>query len=210
MQDRPRLAAQICDTGRLLHERGLIAATEGNLSLRLGHEILCTPTGCRLENLKPGDLCVVSLGGKQREGSLSATSELPAHLHLYNANPKIGAIVHCHPPHATAFAISGAPLPEALLAEVEFFLGEIPTVQYNTPGSEALAVAVARFAYTHRCAILKNHGAITWSDDMASARSWMEILDAYCRVVLLASRLGPFSPISPSDLQHIRGGYSRK
>ncbi len=86
--------------------------------------------------LKPEDICVVDMDGNQLAGSKKRSSEVLLHLEIMNARPDVQSVVHCHPPHATAFAITREPIPQAVLPEVEFFLGEVPIAPYETPGGK--------------------------------------------------------------------------
>lgn len=194
-----QLSEQICETGRNLYESGLIAATEGNISCRLdGERVLCTPTSICKGRMQPADLCVVDLQGQAQSGQRPPTSEILLHLAIYNNNPETGAVIHCHPPHATAFAISRMSLPTGLLAEAEYYLGEIPTLDYRDPGTAEFAALIAPHARMRRCAILRNHGAVSWGCDLERAQRWMEVLDACCHTIILAKNLGGFSPL-PGD-----------
>ena len=130
------LREEICDIGRRLHERGFVAAWDGNVSHRLPDgTFLCTPTLCSKGRLRPDELCVVDAAGRQLSGPRARTSEILLHLVIYRERPDVNAVVHAHPPHATAFAVSGTPIPSGVLAEVEYFLGVVPTVPYETPGT---------------------------------------------------------------------------
>lgn len=205
MNEQDRLADQICETGIRLYEQGFIAATEGNLSCRLGDDrVLCTPTMVGKADLARGDLCVVDLHGRQLAGSRSPTSEIQLHLAIYRSSPNTRAVVHCHPPHATAFAISRTPLPAGLLAEAEYYLGEIPTIDYRTPGTTELADLITPHAAARRAAILKNHGAVTWDATVERARWWMEVLEAYCRVLILARTLGEYARLDDVAIRKLR------
>ncbi len=205
MTNHAQLAAQICETGRRLYERGLIAATEGNISCRLDDgRVLCTPTMVSKGYMTPTDLCVVDMQGRLIEGTRAATSEILLHIQAYKANPHTGAVLHCHPPHATAFAVRRTPLPSGVLAEAEYFLGEIPTLDYRDPGTAEFASLIAPHARARRCALLKYHGAVSWDRDLDRARSWMEILEAYCRTIILAKQLGGMSPLPGAAIARLR------
>src|SRR5271157_4805950 len=141
-----KLKEQICEIGRRVYAKGFAAANDGNISIRLNdHDVLCTPTMVSKGFLKPEQLCVVDYEGKQLRGTTKRSSEILLHLAVYKNNPAVNAVVHCHPPHATAFAVAGAPIPEGVLAEVEVFLGEVPIAIYETPGSQKLADTIIRF-----------------------------------------------------------------
>ena len=59
--------------------------------------------------------------------------------------PDVKSVVHCHPPHATAFAVAREPIPQCVLPEVEVFLGDVPITKYETPGGQAFADTVLPF-----------------------------------------------------------------
>jgi L-fuculose-phosphate aldolase len=191
MVNEHKLREQICDIGRRVYNKGFSAGNEGNISVRLNdREVLCTPTFICKGLMKPEDLCVVDYAGNQLRGKRRRTSEILLHLTIYKARPDVQAVVHCHPPHATAFAVAGEPIPKCIHPEVEVFLGEVPTVRYETPGNQKFADTV--LPYVHQCntMVLANHGTVSFADELEKAYFWTEILDAYCRILLLAKQLG--------------------
>ncbi|HEY1381354.1 MAG TPA: class II aldolase/adducin family protein, partial [Gemmataceae bacterium] len=140
------LREAVCDVGRRLHDRGFVAAWDGNISARLGDgTFLCTPTMCPKGRLRPEELCVVDAAGGQLCGPRGRTSEILLHLAIYRHRPDVNAVVHSHAPHATAFAVTGEPVPTGVLAEAEYFLGVVPTVPYALPGTQAFADSVVPF-----------------------------------------------------------------
>ncbi len=186
-----KLREQICDIGRRLYNKGFSAGNEGNLSIRLNDkEVLCSPTFVSKGFLKPDDLCVVDYQGNQLRGKKRRTSEVLLHLTIYKARPDVKAVVHCHPPHATAFAVAGEPIPKCIHPEVEVFLGEVPTVAYETPGNQKFADTVLPFVKDCNTMVLASHGTVSFADDLEKAFFWTEILDAYCRILLLTKQLG--------------------
>jgi L-fuculose-phosphate aldolase len=196
-----KLRAEICEIGRRMYERGLVAAFEGNLSARLGPDrVLCTPSLLCKGLLKPDDLCVVDMAGKQLAGQRRRTSEILLHLAVYRDRPDATAVVHAHPPHATAFAIAHEPVPPCVLAEVEVFLGEVPTAPYATPGTPEVAQAVAPFLRDSNALVLANHGTLSWGNSLEQALHRTEILEAYCRSLLLARLIGAPRRLSDQNL----------
>jgi L-fuculose-phosphate aldolase len=115
----------------------------------------------------------------------------------------VQSVVHCHPPHATAFAITREPIPQAVLPEVEFFLGEVPIAPYETPGSKKFAETILPFVHQASAIILANHGTVTYGEDLERAYWRTEILDSYCRILILARQLGPIHYLSPQKTQEI-------
>ena len=141
-----RLKEQICEIGRRVYNKGFAAANDGNISIRVGeNEVLCSPTMICKGFMKPEDICAVDLYGNQIAGTRKRTSEVLLHLALMRARPEVKAVVHCHPPHATAFGVAREPIPQCVLPEVEVFLGEIPFAPYETPGGQDFADTVLPF-----------------------------------------------------------------
>ena len=153
----------IVQTGRHLSDRGLLAGTQGNISIRLDSErILITPAGVNKARLSPGDMITVNLmTGTALQGPGRVSSELPMHLFVYKNRPEIHACVHAHPPCATAFAVAGIELAEDLLPEVVVSVGRIPLTEYAPPGTEAVPQALAPFIDDCHAFLLRNHGLLT-------------------------------------------------
>jgi len=198
------LREDLCAVGRRLSERGYVTSYEGNLSARLPDgTILCTPTMRCKSLLTPADLCTVGPDGGQLCGPNPRTSEIQMHLAIYRQRPDVHAVVHSHPPHATAFAVAGEPIPNGVLAEVEVYLGVVPTVPYETPGTEKFAALVARHVDRTNTLLLANHGAVSFSATAEKALAFTEVLDAYCRVLLLARPLGSVRKMSDAQVAEL-------
>ncbi len=186
-----KVKQEICDIGDRLYKKGLAAANDGNISYRTGeNEVVCTPTLITKGFMKPDDLCVVDMEGKQISGSRKRTSEIQLHLAIMKARPEMKAVVHCHPPHATAFGIAREPIPQCVLSEVEVLLGDVPITKYAIPGSQEFADSVLPFVHKANVIILANHGTVSFDDSVEKAYWSTEILDTYCRILMLARGLG--------------------
>ncbi len=191
MINEHKLKEFICEVGRRVYAKGFAAANDGNISIRLNdREVLCTPTMMSKGFMKPEDLCKVDYAGKQLAGTRKRSSEILLHLAIYKNRPDVNAVVHCHPPHATAFAVAGLPIPKCVLPEVEVFLGEVPTALYETPGTQKFADTVVPLLKASNTIILANHGTVTFGPDLEKAYWNSEIVDAYCRILILAQQLG--------------------
>jgi L-fuculose-phosphate aldolase len=153
--------------------------------------------------MKPADLATVSLDGRQLSGKRERTSEILLHLAVYLAHPDMGAVVHCHPPHATAFALAREPVPDGILPEAEIFLGQVPIAPYATPGTQACADAIVPFVADTSAILLANHGALTYGPDLQTAWFRMETLEAYCRVLFLSRQLGRLTRLSAEEIQQL-------
>ena len=181
----------ICEIGRRIYDKGFAAANDGNISVRISeNEVLCTPTMQSKGFLKPDDICLIDFNGKQLAGRKKRSSEALLHLEIYRKREDIKSVVHCHPPHATAFAVAREPIPQCVLPEVEVFLTDVPITKYETPGGQAFADTIQPFVDKTNIIILANHGTVSYGEDVERAYWWTEILDAYCRILLLAKSLG--------------------
>lgn len=186
-----KIKQEICEIGDRLYKRGFAAANDGNISYRVSEtQVVCTPTMTCKGFLKPDDLCVVDMEGKQISGARKATSEIKLHLAIMKSRPEVRAVVHCHPPHATAFGIAREAVPLCVLPEVEIFLGEVPIARYATPGTQEFAETILPFVAKCNVIILANHGTVSFGDTVEKAYWYTEILDAYCRILMLAKSLG--------------------
>src|SRR5581483_8514152 len=131
------------------------------------------------------------------------TSEILLHLSIYKTRPDIKAAVHCHPPHATAFAVAHEPIPKCILPEVEVFLGEIPIAVYETPGGQKFADTIVPYVKDCNTIILANHGTISFGPDLEKAYWNTEIVDAYCRILILARQLGRINYFTPQQTREL-------
>jgi L-fuculose-phosphate aldolase len=186
-----QIKQEICDIGQRIYKKGFAAANDGNISYRASQkEVVCTPTMVCKGFLKPEDLCVVDMEGKQIGGRRKRTSEILLHLAIMKERPEIKAVVHCHPPHATAFGIAREPVPQCVLPEVEIFLGDVPITKYAIPGGKDFADTILPFVHKTNVIILANHGTVSFGETVERAYWWTEVLDAYCRILMLARGLG--------------------
>lgn len=182
----------IREIGRRLWQRGLIAANDGNISVRLNDgNILCTPSGISKGFLGEEDLVVTTPSGRKISGKREPSSELKMHLSVYAARPDIVAVTHAHPPHATAFAVSGKDVPPNVMPEIDVLLGPVRLLPYARPGTQELADEVKQSAIQGANAVLlSNHGATTWGENLHQAWLRMESLDHCCKILLEANKLG--------------------
>ena len=200
-----RLKEEIVAVGHKLWEREYVDGAGGNISVRLGPDyVLCTPTMLSKGDLTPDDICMTDLEGNLLHGQRSRTSELLLHLAIYKATPRAGAVVHCHPPYATAWSLTGSGPPSGYLVEQEIFVGRVPLARYETPGTPEFAATVLPFVNDCNSVLLSNHGIVCWADTITRAEWMVEIVDTYCHTLLIASQLGaPISRISPEKMKDL-------
>jgi L-fuculose-phosphate aldolase len=186
-----KLKQDICEIGRRIYAKGFAAANDGNITVRVSeNEVLCTPTMHCKGFLKPDDISTIDMTGKQIAGAKKRSSEALLHLEIYKQRADVKSVVHCHPPHACAFAIAREPIPQCILPEVEVFLGDVPLTKYETPGGQAFADTILPFVHKTNVILLSNHGTVSYGENVERAYWWTEILDAYCRMLILSKQLG--------------------
>jgi L-fuculose-phosphate aldolase len=200
---------EICDLGRRLWEREYVDGNGGNISIRLGEDVvLCTPTLISKGFMKPDDLCLVDMEGNQLNGGKKRTSEILMHLQMMKRQPQAKAVVHCHPPYATAFAVAGIVPPTCMIPEFEVFCA-VAIAPYRTPGTPEMGKLVADLVDKYNTILMANHGVVAWSHNSAEEAYWrMEIVEAYCRTMTVTAQLGKtptgFSPEHLKDLLKIK------
>ena len=195
---------EIVRYGRTLHERGLVAAMDGNLSVRLkGEQILVTPTCVSKGNMRAADMVVVDMEGQRVSGRRNVTSEIGMHLLIYRMRPDIQAIVHAHPPTATGFAAAGIALTQPLVCEVVMGLGCIPLARYGTPGTSELARTLEPFVPHYDAILMSNHGVVAYGDTLERAYMKMETVEHFAQIALVTHLLGRQQPLQEVEVQKL-------
>jgi L-fuculose-phosphate aldolase len=196
---------EICAVGWKLWARSYVDGNGGNISCRIGdNAVLCTPTLLSKADLKPEDLCLVDLEGNQLAGRLPRTSEVLLHLEIYKNVSRAKAVVHCHPPHATAYAITGCVPPAPIIPEFDVFVGRVAITSYETPGTKKFAETVIPFVQNHNTILLGNHGIVCWADTPTHAEWYAENLETYCWTLLISKQLGvPYAKIPVAKEQDL-------
>lgn len=207
-RDEEQSRRAICAAAVLLYRGGLIASNDGNLSARVSDgTLLITPSGRPKAGLIPSDLIRIDLEGHPTgDGSdrRLVSSEVALHLEVYRQRPDIRAVIHAHPPHATALTVSAIPFPDDVLAEIPMTIGKVPTVEFAPPGTSQVARAVRPFLAGHDALLLKNHGSLTLGRDMEAAFLILERIESVARVVMLARGAGRVDRLPGSFLDQLR------
>lgn len=199
-QDDKQTLVDVC---RRLYHRQLLAATDGNVSLRRGDRLLVTPSGVNKGVVRPDQLLTLDLEGRVVAGEGAPTTEILMHLTAYRRRPDIGAVVHAHPPWATACTIAGVSLEPGVLPEVVLTLGAIPTAPYATTGTSALAEAIRDLILEYDAVLLAHHGALTLGCDLEDAVNKMEKVEHAALVVALARLLGGAHPLPAAEVANL-------
>jgi L-fuculose-phosphate aldolase len=181
----------ICQIGRLVFQKGWVAANDGNISIRMDADrVLATPTGVSKGMMHVDDLIVVDMKGNKISGRAERTTEFAMHQKIYEMRPDIKAVVHAHPPVATGFATAGKQLNLALLPEVVIGLGCVPLAAYGLPGTPALTEPMLPLIPKYDAIMMANHGAVCYGEDVFKAYFRMETMEHFARIQLVAELLG--------------------
>jgi L-fuculose-phosphate aldolase len=195
-----RIKEEIVRNGRKLWERQYVDGNGGNISARLSADyILCTPTLLSKGDLCVDDLVLVDLDNQLICGRRAQTSEILLHLQLYKTVPEAMAVIHCHPPYATAHAVAGVIPQGNLVPEQEVFVGPVALTPYETPGTLVFAKTIEPVARQHNTILLSNHGVVCWADTVTHAEWYVEVIDTYCKTVMIANQLKSPLPEIPPD-----------
>lgn len=204
------LRRELVHFSRWLYRLGFMPGTSGNLSVQLdSNHLLVTPTGVSKYLLRAADMAIVDLDGRQCSGSRKPTSELGMHLAIYRNRPDVRAVIHSHPPIATAFACSGRDLTEVLCQEAVMALGEVPLATYATTGTDEVAASLEPLIPDHDAILLANHGAITYGRNLLDAFMKMETLEHLAHIHLVAHQLGSAQPLEDHQINRLQGAKTK-
>ena len=206
MQSEFEIKKQMVDIGRRVYDRGMVAANDGNFSVKISaNEFLCTPTGVSKGFLTTDMICKVDKDGKvlQANSKYKPSSEIKMHMRVYKERPDVNSVVHAHPMYATSFAIAGIPLTEPIMPEAIITLGCVPIAKYGTPSTEEIPDEVSKYLQHYDAVLLENHGALSYSDSLLSAYYKMESLEFYAQLLFLSKQLGGPQHLNESQVQRL-------
>ena len=204
MVNEYEIKKQICEIGKRIYDRGMVAANDGNISVKISdNEFLCTPTGVSKGFMTPDYICRVDKEGKVLEanGNFKPSSEIKMHMRVYAQRPDVKSVVHAHPIYATSFAIAGIPLTQPIMPEAVIALGCVPIAEYGTPSTNEIPDAVEKYLPYFDAVLLANHGALAYSDSLLAAYHKMESLEFYAQLLFNARQLGGPKELSPEQVQ---------
>ena len=184
---------QICEIGKRIYDRGMVASNDGNISVKIAeNEFLCTPTGVSKGFMTPDYICKVDADGNviSANGNFRPSSEIKMHMRVYKQRPDVKSVVHAHPIYATSFAIAGVPLTQPIMPEAVIALGCVPIADYGTPSTNEIPDAVEKYLQHFDAVLLANHGALSYSDSLLSAYHKMESLEFYAELLYHSKALG--------------------
>lgn len=195
----------IVATAKQVYDKGIVAATDGNISYRvMSDRIMITPSGTSFANLNTEDLAYVDMNGNVLTFNQKPSSELPMHLEIYRQRPEVNAIIHAHPPFATALTLIGCTLADPILPEVVMMFGKIPTAPYATPSTRESAESIRHLIKDHDAVLLDHHGAVTYDRTLEEAFYKIEKLEHAAKTILAAKSLGTPQILNQDQLNKLK------
>jgi len=199
---------EMVETGRMMENKGLIVAAEGNISVRLGgHSFLVTPAGVSKGKLRVQDLLEVGDDGTSPQGTV--TSEWPLHYNIYCQRPDLKAICHAHSPWSTAFAVAGRDLDGSLLTETAQLLPRVPVAPRSEPGTQAVAASVIPFIRDQDAVLLGNHGVVAAGTNLGAAFALLQTVERLAQVTLLSEMAAGCCGLDEGTRQNLLDGHAR-
>ena len=199
-----QIKQEICEVGHRLYNHGFVAANDGNISVKLNdNEFYCTPTGVSKGSLTPDMIIKIDAEGNKLEGTLNPSSEIKMHLRVFRERPDVNAVVHAHPPVATAFTVAGIPLDRYILPEAVLTIGDVPTCAYATPSTMEIPDSLMPYIQQYDAFMLKNHGALTVGNTLTRAFFTMEEVEFNAKIMKYAMELGRIEEISEEKMYEL-------
>ena len=204
MKSAFEIKREICEVGHKLWMKGFVAANDGNISVKVSeNEYYCTPTGVSKGDLTPDMIIKVDKDGKKLEGKLNPSSEIKMHMRVYRERPDVTAVVHAHPPIATAFTVADIDLDQYILPEAVLTIGDVPTCDYGTPSTMEIPDSLDPYLQNHDAFLLRNHGALTVGCNLQKAFFVMEEVEFNAVICKHAMDLGAVHEISNEQLKKL-------
>lgn len=194
----------IVNIGKKLGKKNMSPGTSGNISMRFGKNILITASGTCLYELSIDDIVLMDMATNVIMGDKKPSSEKHLHAKIYQMRNDLNAIVHCHAPYVSTFAVCHKPLSRPIISENVFYFGEIPLAQYAMPSSDELVKNTAKFFDNHEAVLMANHGIIIGGTNLNDAYYKMETAEVYAQIYLQSLSLG--NPVD-LDKKHIEEIY---
>ncbi len=208
MLNELEIKKQMCEIGKRVYNRNMVAANDGNFSVKLNdNEFLCTPTGVSKGFMTPEYICKVDAQGNVIEANegFRPSSEIKMHMRVYAKRPDVGAVVHAHPTFATSFAIAGIPLAQPIMPEAVISLGCVPLAPYGTPSTMEIPDSIEQYLPHFDSVLLENHGALSWAADLLTAYHKMESLEFYAELLYKARMLGGPQEFDKENMKKLYG-----
>ncbi len=208
-----KLRKQIVEVMVAMDARGLNRGTSGNVSARLGADMLVTPTGIPPSRLEPEHIVRVAANGRYDPEGMRPSSEWRMHLKLLQLRPDVNAVVHCHSRFATTLACANRPIPSLHYMVAVSGGPTVPVAPYATFGTEELAVSVCETLSGQYGALMANHGQIVVAPSLLHALVIAEEIEEQAAIYCGTLAIG--GPVLLDDVEMARiaeqfRGYGQK
>jgi len=203
--DRTEIKDKIVEVSRMMYERRMVNAYEGNISIKAEERVTITPSGVCKGILEPDMLIETDLKGNVLAGGYKPSSELTMHLKIYALRPDVTAVIHTHPTYATAFALARKPIETKGYAEPIILFNKIPVADYGTPGTEKITAGFIKVIHDSDVFLLANHGLIAYGNDLTEIYYNIEAVEKTAKTLLLARLLGGETELSAEEIEELYG-----
>ncbi len=204
MKAQEQIREQICQVGQALYDKGFVVANDGNISVKLDEDhILITPTGISKGGMMAASLIVIDMAGNVVSGSQKPSSEAKMHLEIYRRRRDVNAVVHAHPPLATAFAAARKPLDKPIIGEFIVTVGKVPVAPYALTGTAKVVQSIRPYLAEHNALLLANHGLVTWGKDLRQAFFRHESVEHYAKILLYSRQIGGAVELDRSQIDDL-------
>jgi len=197
------LKQQIIDISKIMYDKGMVNAFEGNLSVKSGKEIIITPSQVCKGVLSKDMLTTIDTNGNILDGSYKISSETGIHLEAYRLNKNIKAVIHAHSPYATAFAIANKPIETKAYPEMIALFKKVPIVKYGTPSTKEIYRDLKTYINDYSVLLLENHGIIAFGETLYDAFYKLESIESIAKVLLLNKLLGGPSNLPDKEVENL-------
>lgn len=204
IMNKDELKIEIIKYGYKLGEKNMTPGTSGNISVRFGKNTLISASGTCLADLSVDEIVEIDSTCKVLDSERKASSEKNLHNAIYQLRPDINAIIHCHSPYVSSFAVCHIPMSKPIISENVFYFGEIPVAQYALPGSQKLVENTVEFFNNHNAVLLANHGIIIGAKTLKDAYYLMETAETYAQIYINSLVLGGAKDLSEQDIEEIK------
>lgn len=203
--DLREVKQELIKYGKRAGKKNFTPGVSGNMSARVGDNILITTSGSANGYLQEDDFVLIDFGGKVVEGAGKPSSEKMLHIEFYKMRPDVNYIIHVHSPCLSAFASCRIPLDEPIMAENVFYFGQIPLADYALPGANDLVEKTAKYFKDYDAVLMANHGFIVGDKTIRDAYLKIELAESYAQVVLNTKILGGAVLLNEQEVEEIRG-----
>ena len=203
--EEARARSSVCEIGKICYQRGLISASDGNISVRLSDDsVIITAAGSMKGFLSMEQLTRVDLAGQIIEGPGKNSTETNIHLVCYQERPDIRAVLHCHPPHAVALSVAEIDMQMPIIPEMIVTIGGIPTTPFATPGTSELGDSIREVVRCSDTLIMRNHGSVCVGSNLLDAFKKLDMLEHTAHILWLAHTVkGGLDPLPPEAVKKL-------